>query len=69
MNKAKYEIVIKTRKMKSLLAHDINTQCLGPNMTLPLSPPFPLVQIRINIHSFLVPFVTGIHSPLNHAYS
>jgi len=34
-----------------------------------LSPPFPLVQIRINIHSFLVPFVTGIHSPLNHAYS
>ena len=38
-------------------------------LTLPLSPPFPLVQIRINIHSFLVPFVTGIHSPLNHAYS
>jgi len=31
--------------------------------------PFPLVQIRINIHSFLVPFVTGIHSPLNHAYT
>ena len=38
-------------------------------LTLPLSPPFPLVQIRINIHSFLVPFVTGIHSLLNHAYS
>jgi len=28
-----------------------------------------LVQIRINIHSFLVQFVTGIHFPLNHAYS
>jgi len=38
-------------------------------LTLPLSPPFPLVQIRINIHSFLVQFVTGIHFPLNHAYS